>query len=325
MSKHRSLPFRGVTLAACAVAGLLACNESRTTGPTEPTVLAAKGGVAATKVKVNEAIPSEAPQETRLDVVVIGSGFDDGSVVKFLLAGQSTPKVVVNSSTYEPTNGNLVADLTVAVDADVALYDIEVTTSRGKKGIGTEMFLVQDKDKPVDIPVTATFRDALGDGVLSDGGGSYDAVILAIGNLMLDARVDIPRQLCLDFAAQAGAPYDEVVCDDAYLTTADPDVPGGLPEMGEGDSMTTRAQVTWVGKDSTGKGYNWFLQFGQDCESVDVSADRLTVTHHLTLDEWVLEGDTATLCRMPTKGRPKVQLVGEFSMPFSLTVAPRRD
>jgi len=319
MSKHRILPFRGVTLAACAVAGLLACNESRTTGPTEPTVLAAKGGPAGAKVRVTEAIPSEAPQEVTLEVEVIGSGFDDGSGVEFLLAGQSTPGVKVISSQFA-SDKKLISILTIAADADVALYDIEVTTSRGKKGIGSEKFSVKLKGAPTDLPVNAKFRDVSGDGVLSDGGGTYEAVILVIGNLMLDARVDIPRQLCFDFGAQSGAPFGGALCDDGYLTTADPDLEGGLPAMEVGSTMTTRGQVTWVKKDAAGKGYNWFLRFGMDCELADVDADRLIVTHP-TVDEWVLDGGTATLCRMPTKGRPKVLPVGEFSMPFVLTVA----
>jgi len=319
MPRHPLLPCRALMLAACALAGLLACTDSQPTGPTEPTVLAARGGSGGTKVKVTESIPSEAPQEVTVDVRVIGSGFDDGSVVKFLLAGQSTPKMVVNGTAYVSTD-ELVATLTIAVDADLDLYDVEVTTKRGKKGIGSEMFLVKDKNAPSDIPVTATFRDATGDGVTSDGGGSYDAVILAIGNLMLDARVDIPRKLCFDFAAQPGAPFGGVVCDDGYLTTADPDIEGGLPAMAPGGSMTTRAQVTWVMKDASGKGYNWFLRFGQDCDSNDVPADRVKVFSHLDAVTWTLEGTTAVLCRMPTKGRPQVQHVGTFSMPFALTV-----
>ena len=83
--------------------------------------------------------------------------------------------------------------------------------------------------------------------------------------------------------------------------------------------MTTRAQVTWVMKDASGKGYNWFLRFGQDCDSNDVLADRLSVSHPDAVT-WTLEGTTAVLCRMPTRGRPVIQFVGTFAMPFTLTV-----
>jgi hypothetical protein len=165
-------------------------------------------------------------------------------------------------------------------------------------------------------PVTAEFADGPGDGILSDGSGSYDAVILVIGNLFLDARKDTPRQLCFDFASQAGAPVDH--CDDAYLSTADPDIEGGLPAMNQGSTMTTRGQATWVGPDADGKVYNWFLYFGQDCDSNDVVANRFYVT--LQEDTWTLAGTSAFLCRMPTKGRPLAELVGTFAMPFELTV-----
>lgn len=320
MPKQRSHPFVRLALAACTVIGLQACSESPSSSPTDPSVLSAKAAATTgAKVRVTEAIPSEAPQELTLDVEVIGGGFDDGSVVQFLLAGQSTPKMVVNSSDYVNSK-KLIANLTIATDADLDLYDIEVTTKRGKKGIGSEMFLVKDKSAPRDIPVTASFGDEDGDGVTSDDGRDYEAVILPIGNLMLDARVDIPRELCLDFGSQPGAPFGGAVCDDGYLTTADPDLEGGLTAMVPGGAtMTTRAQVTWVMKDASGKGYNWFLRFGQDCDSNDVLADRLSVSHPDAVT-WTLEGTTAVLCRMPTRGRPVIQFVGTFAMPFTLTV-----
>ncbi|MCH7563225.1 MAG: hypothetical protein IH968_05305, partial [Gemmatimonadetes bacterium] len=106
----------------------------------DPEILFAKGGGGGGPT-VDAADPNSAPQDIRLDVQVIGSGFDNGSVVKFLKGGQSTPKIVTNSSTFIDKN-NIIANITIAVDAEVTLYDIEVTTSRGKKGIGSELFSV---------------------------------------------------------------------------------------------------------------------------------------------------------------------------------------
>lgn len=318
MMKRHPFPVRGSVVALWALVGLLACTESQPTGPADPSVLAAKGGGRDPGPKVNEAVPSEAPQDTTLVVRVIGSGFDDGSVVRFLLAGQSAPKVVVNSSDFVDDQ-NLDVNVTIALDADTALYDIEVMTMRGKKGIGSELFAVKVKGGPSDTPVSATFRDASGDGVLSDTDGSYGAVVLAIGNLFLDARVGIDRKLCLDFPDQPGAPAD--VCDDGYLSTADPTVEGGILAMVPGSVMTTRAQVTWVRPDASGKGYNWALRFGMDCHLNDVTDDRLRVTLAPDGVTWILEGTTAILCRMPTKGRPQMDSVGSFAMPFALTVA----
>jgi hypothetical protein len=328
MPKQRQFPFLGLALAVCALIGLQACADSESPGLTEPSVIAAKTSPTGAPVKVTEAIPSEAPQEVTLDVEVLGRGFDRGSVVRFLLDEEdeeSAPGMIVNRSVFVSSK-KLIANLTITTDAVIDLHDIEVTTKRGKKGIGSEMFLVKDKNAhvPSELPVIATFDDAPGDRVTSDGGGAYDAVILQIGNLMLDARGDILRKLCFDFAGQENAPVAEPFCDYAYLTTAVPDREGGLPAMEPGTTttMTTRLQVTWVMKDASGKGYNWFLRFGRfegNCDSNDIPADRSVVSHP-DADTWILEGDTASLCRLPIKGRPVGQYVGTFSMPFTLTV-----
>lgn len=322
MTKRHLLPLpqRGMVAVGWLVMGLLACTESQPTSPSDLSILAARGGGGPNSpVKVNEAVPNEAPQDTTMWVRVIGSGFDDGSVAKWLLAGQSTPKVVVHQTTFVDDK-TLDAEVTIALDADVALYDVEVMTMRGKKGIGSELFSVKQKGAPSDTPVSATFRDAPGDGVQSDGAvpAEYtDAVILAIGNLFVDARVATnDRKFCFDFPDQPGLPAD--VCDDGYFSTADPDVEPLL--MTPGSTMTTRAQVTWVRPDATGKGYNWFLRFGQDCSNNDVIGNRMTVAHALDGVTWTLEGTSAILCQLPTKGKPQVTEVGRFDMPFGLTV-----
>ncbi len=102
------------------------------------------------------------------------------------------------------------------------------------------------KPPPEDpILYNATFRDHGEDGVLSDGGGSYSAVIMANGNFKLDTRGS-GRSLIM---------VDPEMEDDGYITTSHPQtsegVPlsGGLPEMGEGTDMRSWAQVymSWNG------------------------------------------------------------------------------
>lgn len=308
-------PRRAAGAVAWLLVGLLGCQETQPTDTAGPELLAAKGGGGGggPGPKVKAAVPDEAPQDTTLTVRVIGSGFDDGSTVRFLLAGQSAPKMVVNSSTFV-NEDSLDVNVTIALDADVASYDIEVTTLRGKKGIGSEKFSVKLKGgPPQDSVVSVTFRGASGDGVLSDGGGSYDGVILELGNLRLDVRASVStRKLCLDFDGQDGAPSN--LCDDAWLTTSRADdPPGGFLEMPVGTSMTTAIQVSWVID-----GFNWFLRFGMDC--MDDDAVARGDVNRLAADTWTLEGTTATLCKMPVKGRPLVTKVGEFSMPFKLTI-----
>jgi len=324
MTKRHLLPYRGMAAVGWLLAGLLACTESQPTSPTDTALLAAKGsggGGPGVKVKVDQAYPSEAPQDTMLTVDVTGSGFDDGSEASWVLPG-GTSLVTVDSTTFVDDT-RLKAHIKIPLTADVALYDIEVMTFRGKKGIGSELFSVKQKGAPSDTPVSATFRNAPGDGVLSDGAvpAAYtDAMVLVIGNLFVDARVQTnEREFCFDFPDEPGLPAD--VCDDGYFTTADPDVEGGFLAMDPGSNMTTRAQVTWVRPDASGKGYNWALRFGMDCHNNDVTGNRVTVAHALDGVTWTLSPiSEAILCKFPTKGRPVVTEVGRFAMPFGLTV-----
>ncbi|HET6360585.1 MAG TPA: hypothetical protein VFH11_00845 [Gemmatimonadota bacterium] len=90
---------------------------------------------------VTAADPSTAPQDTTLDVAVTGSGFDHGSRVDFGLDGVTTEKVRTNSTTFVSPK-KVVANITIAADAIPDRYDVIVTTSKGKRGIGIERFEV---------------------------------------------------------------------------------------------------------------------------------------------------------------------------------------
>jgi hypothetical protein len=100
--------------------------------------------------------PPGAPQDTVLDVHVTGSGFDRGSKVAFVRNGIVDPKLHVNGTSYR-TSGELIANVTIAADAATIAYDVMVTTSSGKKGIGTELFAVEVPFEPLDAP--AGFSD----------------------------------------------------------------------------------------------------------------------------------------------------------------------
>ena len=142
MSPAIGSPVRHVRLwVAVTALAAVACSDGAMSPENAP-VLAKGGGGGGPSV--NAADPNSAPQDTTLEVRVIGSGFDEGSTVTFLLAGESTPKIVTNASTFVSSD-TLIANITVAADADTALYDIEVTTSRGKKGQGSELFAVRAK------------------------------------------------------------------------------------------------------------------------------------------------------------------------------------
>ena len=124
--------------AAVTVATLtLACQDDRS-APTAPRY-AASGG--SDTVIVDSVSPDNGPRGATLDVEVRGSGFTRNSHAGFALDGVVGPSVVTNSTRYV-NSGKLVANITIAGDAVLDLYDVIVTTSTKKPGIGTEMFAV---------------------------------------------------------------------------------------------------------------------------------------------------------------------------------------
>jgi probable HAF family extracellular repeat protein len=119
----------------------IACSE-----PTDPAVTASPelrlAQAAATGgPTVTSTLPSNAARDTTLDVQINGSGFDKGTGSSFELDGATDARVKVNSTRYVKST-QLVANVTIAVDAVTDLYDVVVVTSTGKKGIGTELFAV---------------------------------------------------------------------------------------------------------------------------------------------------------------------------------------
>ncbi|HEY8256446.1 MAG TPA: hypothetical protein VIG08_02200 [Gemmatimonadales bacterium] len=117
----------------------LACTEPQSTEPdiAGPAFAKVGGG----DPTVTSANPSEAPQDSTLDVHVLGTNYDQGSKVDFARAGVVDPKLHVNSTAYLSST-ELVANVSVAADAAPVFYDVMVTKSTGKKGIGTEKFAV---------------------------------------------------------------------------------------------------------------------------------------------------------------------------------------
>jgi len=130
---------------------------------------------ASTGPTVTATTPDTAVQDTTLDVQVSGSGFDAGSQAEWLLAGSADPRVHTNSTRYV-SRSSLVANVTIAKDAVPASYDVAVTTSNGKKGIGTELFVIQVRDPSAIVEVT----DA-GMAVTSDGRGPYVGGACGVG------------------------------------------------------------------------------------------------------------------------------------------------
>lgn len=115
---------------------LLACDA-----PTGSDVLVGPSSAKApAALTVKSVDPDSVPQDTTVDIRVIGSGFDVGAEAAFLLDGQPDPRVRTNSTRFVKST-ELVANVTIALDAIPARYDAQVTL-RGKKGIGTELLAV---------------------------------------------------------------------------------------------------------------------------------------------------------------------------------------
>ncbi|MEA2765062.1 MAG: hypothetical protein QOK07_1466, partial [Gemmatimonadaceae bacterium] len=139
-----SRSFSQCRLLIAALVALAACTDSTpTSAPLPPGLgLSARGGNSGPTVK--STAPDTATIDSTLDVHVFGSGFDVGSQAKWALKGELTDKVVTNS-THFVSSTELVANITIAPDAPLASYDVIVTTSSGKGGIGTELFVVTAK------------------------------------------------------------------------------------------------------------------------------------------------------------------------------------
>lgn len=130
------------TGAAALILAVLAAGCGRDPAGLEaPAILAGKGSPGGGP-KVTGTEPTSAPRDTTLDVRVSGSGFDAGSEVNMALEGMVDPNKIRTNSTRFVTPSELVANITIAATAPLDLYDVIVTASTGKKGIGTEMFEV---------------------------------------------------------------------------------------------------------------------------------------------------------------------------------------
>jgi hypothetical protein len=201
--------------------GLIGCSEQHPTTPDISGISAAKGGNGGKgdDPTVTGVDPTSAPQDTTLDVRVFGSGYERGSKVVFERDGVAAEKVMTNSTRFVDS-GELVANMTIALDAETGLYDVAVFSSGRRKGIGAELFKVKLKGRPNFGPaIEIQFDDGTGNNIRSDGRGIYvdrECGVSATLNLE-DARLDPdaakihpkekgtcgsrdPRKILVDFA-----------------------------------------------------------------------------------------------------------------------------
>jgi len=114
-------------------------------------------------VVVSAAVPDNAPQgSVNLLVQVKGSGFKKGAKAQWFVTGTTNPGgITVNSTTFVGGT-ELLADITVAPDAQTELKFDVCVTSGGRTGKGIELFRVTENTSslPSDAPARASFRDS---------------------------------------------------------------------------------------------------------------------------------------------------------------------
>ena len=158
-----------------AVATLAGCSPDAPSPVAFPTEARLGKTPSATTLTVTSASPPSAPQDTVLDVVVNGSGFERGASARWSSAGD-TSLVHVVSTTYVSST-QLKVRLQVPVNAPVSTYDVVVYLVTGKRGVGAELFAVKvgDPQMMMLIPTDDAALSVHSDQLYTSGGYSvYD-------------------------------------------------------------------------------------------------------------------------------------------------------
>ena len=140
MRARQSTLTRVAGAAVIALAIFMAsCRESK-----EPTVpqIAASARPSSGNPTVSSVVPDSSLRGVTLDITVNGSGYAQGSVVTLERQGVPAGKITTNATTFVSSR-KLIANVTIAADADTGKYDVAVTTLDNRKGVGIELFTVQ--------------------------------------------------------------------------------------------------------------------------------------------------------------------------------------
>ena len=238
----------GARLAIAGVTSLVllqACSDQLPTDVSDSINLAKPGS--GPDPIVEGAVPSEAPQNTTLVVRVLGKNFDDGSKVRFLLNGKPTKNIGTNSTRFV-NEGELEANITIALDAATVDYDIEVTTSKKRRGIGTELFNVKS-GKPGGANVMGTL--GLASGMTAT---DFDVFIVHDRDTKLAVNnTDLMHVIRMDFKKADGSAYEVTDCVSQDDTTLDDEVLRGLVGELSGPTASNERSTIFIAIDkSTG-------------------------------------------------------------------------
>jgi len=188
-------------------------------------------GATRAQVQVNSTSPSAAPQgTTNLDVTINGNGFKRGATAQWFVTGTTNPGGVTVNSTSFRSSSQLIANITVAGDAVISGFDVQVA-SAGRTGKGTDLFAVTLKGTPVGCTSSGTPSGYTLAGVLNPVQPNGAALItsLVIGNAIRVRPLDLNGDGTVDslaaFVASGGAGGGSM---GAYVFLLDPTT--GLPQ-----------------------------------------------------------------------------------------------
>jgi probable HAF family extracellular repeat protein len=138
------MPFRRM-MCRSAIFGLVSALSSCTRDPLaaprgSPTETAAAAKAPA-GVSVTSANPPFGDLGTTVNVHVFGSGFGAGAQATWLLHGVADPTHIRTNSTTVVSSTELIANITISADAQLAFWDVQVALG-GKNGVGSECFEV---------------------------------------------------------------------------------------------------------------------------------------------------------------------------------------
>lgn len=171
MSSHPRLgrTTLGAAAAVCLLMSMGCADEPRSSVmPTAPSF-----GKVTSGPTVTAATPAFGRQgQTGEEVTITGSGFAPGAVAAWQENGVVTSRINVRQTQFVSST-QLVATIDVAPDADLAFYDIAVTNSDRKKGIGTELFEVTTALALTSLSSEALSGNANGEAVGNAGGHGF--------------------------------------------------------------------------------------------------------------------------------------------------------
>lgn len=133
---------RSRLVVASAAALLVGCVADSLTTPRVPDGGAPAFARATAGPSVSSTLPRSGDKGQTLDVHVYGSGFSAGAIATWALHGAADPSKVRTNSTTVVSSTELIANITIASDATIDYWDVQVALAGGKTGIGTELFEV---------------------------------------------------------------------------------------------------------------------------------------------------------------------------------------